>query len=85
MATPYECNSLMCVGAEVVGCGRVAGWESVELVDGRVAVGLVVDHGDLVAGACEDECCGQAGGASADHDRLHDAVARVESVAACGE
>ena len=34
------------IGAEAIGCGRVAGGEAMELVDGRVAVCLVVDDGD---------------------------------------
>ena len=58
------------ISAEAIGRGRVAGGEAVELVDGRVAVRLVVDHGDPVPGPGEHECCREPGGAAADDDHV---------------
>ena len=43
--------------AEATGCGRVACGEAVELVDGRIALGLVIDHGDPVPGPRQHERC----------------------------
>ena len=58
------------IGAEAIGRGRVTGGEAVELVDGRVAVRLVVDHGDPVPGPGEHECCCEPGGAATDDEHV---------------
>ena len=75
IATPYECSSASSIRAEAIGGGRVAGGEAVELVDGRVAVRLVVDHGDPMPGPCQHECCGEAGGPAADDQHVAGNVA----------
>jgi hypothetical protein len=58
------------VRTEAVGSGRVACGEAVELVDGRVAVGLVVDDGDPMPCSREDERCGEAGGTATDDQHV---------------
>jgi hypothetical protein len=56
--------------AEAIGCRRVACGEAVELVDGCVAVGLVIDHRDPIPGPGQDESRRESGSPTTDDQHV---------------